>query len=217
MEVLGSGRPSVLPGKPSVVLEDLLRARERSVRGAGRHPTAGCGFQPLVAVGGKDDRRMWLLDRPGPDRDPIVSEVLPAPVEGLAGGPRLDDQIPRLAQPLPRIVERAAQRQVLLGHPAHKSGDDAAARHAVEHRDLFGQPDRIVVKRGQVTEDRDLDATRALTERGRDEIRGRHQAVGFGVVLVDSDGVNPYSSYITIWSRCSAYTCWARTGSNSPL
>ena len=134
---------------------------------------------------------MWLLDRPGPDRDPIVSEVLPAPVEGLAGGPRLDDQIPRLAQPLPRIVERAAQRQVLLGHPAHESRDDAAARHAVEHRDLFGQPDRIVVKRGQVTEDRDLDATRALTERGRDEIRGRHQAVGFGVVLVDSDGVEP--------------------------
>src|SRR5438034_6463583 len=153
MEVLGSGRPSVLPREPSVALEDLLRARERSVRGAGRHPTAGRGFQPLVAVGGKDDRRMWLLDRPGPDRDPIVSEVLPAPVEGLAGGPRLDDQIPPLAQPLPRIVELAAQRQVHLGYAVPTLGAHTAARYAVEHRDLFGQPDRIVVKRGQVTED----------------------------------------------------------------
>src|SRR5207244_11138329 len=123
MEVLGSGRPSVVPGETSVALADLLRARERSVRGAGRHPTAGRGFQPLVAVGGKDDRRMWLLDRPGPDRDPIVSEVLPAPVEGLAGSPRLDDQLPRPASPPPRIVERAPQRQVLPGQPAPAPGD----------------------------------------------------------------------------------------------
>src|SRR5437773_12499598 len=104
MEVLGSGRPSVLPREPSVALEDLLRARERSVRGAGRHPTAGRGVQPLAAVGGKDDRRMWLVDRPGPGRAPIVSERLPAAVEGPAGGPRRGDAIPRRAPPVPRVV-----------------------------------------------------------------------------------------------------------------
>src|SRR5262245_5980970 len=191
VKVLGRRRPSVVSGERAVTLEDLPGPCEGSIRRAGRHPAAGGGLESLVAVRGQDDRRMGLLDRSGPDGDTVVLEVLPAPVEGLAGSPGLDDQIPGLAQTLARIVERAAQREVFLGDPARESRDDAAAGQAIQHRESFGQPNRIVVERGQIAENRDLDATGALTERRRDEIRRRHQPVRFRVVLVDPDRVEP--------------------------
>ena len=42
------------------------------------------------------ERRMWLLDRPGPDVDPPIARVLPVPREGLACRPRLLEQRPPL-------------------------------------------------------------------------------------------------------------------------
>jgi hypothetical protein len=107
---------------------------------------------------------MRLLQRPGPDRDAVVVEVLAVPVEGLVRRPRLDDQVPGFAEPLARIRQQRAEREVFLGHPADEAGDDAAARHAVEHGDLLGQPHRVAVQRGQVAEDADLDAPGPLGE-----------------------------------------------------
>ncbi len=132
---------------------------------------------------------MGLLERAGPDRHAIIVEVLAVPVEGLVRGPRLDDEIPCLAEALPRIAERRAEREVFLGHAADKAGNDPAARHAVEHRDFLRQPHGMAMQRGQIAEDADLDAPGPLRQGGRDEVRRRHEAVGLGVVLVHADGV----------------------------
>src|SRR6267142_2959695 len=81
--VLGPGRPAVLPGQLAVPIEDGADPAARPVGGAGRDAAAGGDLEPLVAVGGQDDGRVLLLQRPRPDGHPVGVEVLAAPLEWL--------------------------------------------------------------------------------------------------------------------------------------
>jgi hypothetical protein len=71
---------------------------------------------------------------------------------------------------------------------AGKARDDAAARQAIEHRQLLGQTQRLV-QRQQVAIDQKLQPLGALC-RGRCHQVGRvHQAVGRAMMLVEADAV----------------------------
>src|SRR5262249_40188347 len=65
------------PHQVALVELALLEARRADVdRPAGlRHAAASGDLEPLVAVGGQDDGRVRLLERPWPDGDAIVVEV----------------------------------------------------------------------------------------------------------------------------------------------
>ena len=103
--------------------------------------------------------------------------------------PGADDQVVRLLEALVRERRVDAGRVIFGADAAHEAGDDAALRQIVEHREFFGDVDRIVDQRQRAAEDRDLDPLGALDERARDQVRRRHHAVGGLMVLVDADGV----------------------------
>ena len=78
---------------------------------------------------------------------------------------------------------------MLAADAAHEAGDDAAARHDVEHRDLLGDAQRMVAQRDGVAEDGDLGAAGAAHQRRGHQVGRRHRAVGVLVVLVDAQAV----------------------------
>src|SRR5439155_15497330 len=127
--VLGPGGPSVLSRQLAIAVEDGAHPADRAIRRAGRHPAAGRDLEPFVAVGGQQDRRVWLLERPWPDRDALVAEVFSTPRERLPLGPRLDYEVPRLGHAGPRVGERQAVGEKLLRHAPDEARDDAAAGH----------------------------------------------------------------------------------------
>ena len=72
--------------------------------------------------------------------------------------PRLDDEVVRLLEAL--AVERRvdAGRELLLPAAADKAGDQPPLRDHVDHRQLFGQPHRVLGQRERVAEQNDLHA-----------------------------------------------------------
>ena len=64
---------------------------------------------------------------------------------GLRPGP--DDQIVRLVESLVREIGVGARRVIFRADAAHKARDDAALRQIVEHRELFGDVDRVIHQR----------------------------------------------------------------------
>ena len=98
-------------------------------------------------------------------------------------------EVVRLLEALAVVGRVDAGRQLLLPAAAHEAGDQAAARDHVDHRQLFGQPDRVVGQRQRVAEQHDL---HALGDGGED--RGEDVALGLHaerrvVVLVQHDAV----------------------------
>ena len=138
---------------------------------------------------GDPDRRVGLLERPGPDVHEPEVVVLPLEVEGARPGPRLHDEVVGLAVALPEEGRVDLVGVRLDAEPHHHAGDDAPARQHVEHRQLLGHPERVVVERERVPEDQDLHPARALGEASRDDVGRRHEAVGVLVVLVHAHRV----------------------------
>src|SRR5689334_21528548 len=87
---------------------------------------------------------MGYLQRTRPDADAFMRIEPASPLERLALCPCSQDQVDRLFVAWPRLVERNIHRQVLLGHPAHKPGDESTSCQEIQHRELLGQPDWIV-------------------------------------------------------------------------
>jgi hypothetical protein len=104
-------------------------------------------------------------------------------------GPGLHDQVVRLLEALVGEERIDAGRMVFVADAAHETGDDAAARQVVEHRELFGDVNRVVHQRQRAADDGDLGLAGARDQVGRDQIWRRHQAVGGLVVLVHRDDV----------------------------
>ena len=84
--------------------------------------------------------------------------------------------------PVPDIFRRDA---------AHEAGDQPAVGEAVDHRVFFGDANRMIAQRQDITEHADLDLLGFLAERGRDQIRRGHRAVGAVMVLVENHTVEP--------------------------
>ncbi len=77
---------------------------------------------------------------------------------------------------------------MLARDAACETGDQPAVGEAVDHRQLLGQPQRVVQGQ-QVAVDQQLEPLRALRGGGGEEVGRVHQAVGRGVVLVEADAV----------------------------
>ena len=77
---------------------------------------------------------------------------------------------------------------VLARNTAGKSGNQPPVRHAIEHRQLFGQPQRLV-QRQEIAVNQQLEVLGPLRRRGRQQVRRIHQPIGRAVVLVEPDAV----------------------------
>src|SRR6266849_8884306 len=88
-------------------------------------------------------------------------------------GPSLDDQIVCFVKALVRECGINASRMIFGADPAYEASDDAALRQDVEHRELFGNVDRVADDRQRAAEDGDLDRLGALDQRAGDQVRRR--------------------------------------------
>ncbi len=95
----------------------------------------------------------------------------------------------RLVVALVRIGRVDAAGEIFGADAADEAGDDAAAADLVEHGEFLRQRDRIIHQRQRAPEDRDLRLLGRARERGRDQVRRRHQPVGGLMMLVDADAV----------------------------
>jgi hypothetical protein len=77
---------------------------------------------------------------------------------------------------------------VFTRYPAGKAGNQPSIRHAVEHRQLFGQPQRLVQWQ-QIAVDQQFEPFGALRRRGRQQVWRVHQPIGRAVMLVEPDAV----------------------------
>jgi hypothetical protein len=66
---------------------------------------------------------------------------------------------------------------------------EPAAREQIEHREFLGHAQRRVVRREAVAEHDERGLRRAPRQGRRHDVRGRHEAVGVVVVLVDAQAV----------------------------
>src|SRR5436309_7646576 len=117
----------------------------------------------------------------------LVVRAFPAERPGL--GPRLHDQRVRLLEALAVVRGIDAGGELLLAAAAHEAGHEAPARDHVDHRQLFGQPHRVVGERQWVAEQHQLHAP---GHGGQD--RREHVALGLHaerrvVVLGEHDAV----------------------------
>src|SRR5215472_2219354 len=102
-------------------------------------------------------------------------KMLALPAKWSWFGPRLDNQVVRFLESLAILCRSHIDRKLLDTDAAHKAGDHAPAGHQVEHRDLFGQPHRIVPQRDDVPKQQYFGMARALDEsRGSEVCRQMH-------------------------------------------
>ena len=133
---------------------------------------------------------MRLLDRPRPDVD--VALLVEAAVEGerLLLGPGAQHEVVGLVVAVAQLARVGAVGIGRVHRRADReAGDQAPARDAVDHGELFGHPRRRIVEREAVAEHADRRVGGAARQRRGDQVRRRHQAVAVGVVLVAADGV----------------------------
>ena len=188
--ILGAAGVAALVGHLVVLLPDLLG---RLDLGAERDVGVALLRRPddrlLAEHAGNPHARVRLLQRHRPrvHHAVLVVRALPAERPGLR--PRLHDQVVGLLEALAVVGRVHAGGQLLLPAAAHEARDQPAARDHVDHRQLFGQPHRVVGQRQRVAEQDDL---HPLGGGGQD--RGEHVALGLHaerrvVVLVQHDAV----------------------------
>ena len=167
------------------IADDVLGQPALEVRQHGGEIVLAGPLDGLLAAGERDPhRRMRLLVGPRPDRDVLHRPVL-AVVRELRLGPRLHDDVDRFLEARARFRHRHVVDVVFARHAAGEARQDAAARHAVGHRQLLGDAQRIV-DRQQVAEDQELQLLGPLRRRRRHHVGRDHQAVRRGVVLVQA-------------------------------
>jgi hypothetical protein len=132
---------------------------------------------------------MRLLVGARPEIDVFVIVVLTVELKRARLGPGGDDQVVGLLIALVREGRVEACDMVFGADAAYEAGDDAPARQVVEHREFFGDEQRIVHQRQRAPEDRDLHPLGALDQGAGDQVRRRHHAVGGLVMLVHRDRI----------------------------
>ena len=117
---------------------------------------------------GRPDRRVRFLQRQLPRIDDAQVIVLALPAERAGHGPGLLDQREGLFEPLSVVGGVGVGRELLDAGAAHEARDDATARNQVEHRNLLGDPHRIVVNRQRIADQRDRALDALADHRRRD-------------------------------------------------
>ena len=198
----GLERVRFAPGLPHPLPEPLHRPQRRlvpEVREVEVHVPFACAPLPRVDRATTGDPHRWvrLLDGTRPAVDVTQLVMVSAEREDLLLGPRPQDQLDPLVVPLTQRRRVLPVRERGVHRRAHReAGDQPPARDAVEHRHLLGDAQRWVVERHRVAEQHDRRVGARSCQRRGDDVRARHQPVRVGVVLVDTDTVEPARSRV---------------------
>ena len=95
----------------------------------------------------------------------------------------------RFVETLVRLGRVRAPGMIFGADATYEARHQPAARDVVDHRELFGDRQRIVEERQRAAEHRDLAVLRAARERACHDAGNGHQAIGVLVMLVDADAV----------------------------
>ena len=172
-----------------VIADDVFAQAARAAEaGRDRQIVRGGELDQFLAADDRHpDRRARLLHRARPQRHILVAPELAAVGKHLLG-PRPGDDLERLVEAGARLRQRHVVDLVFARDAAGKAGDQPPVRHAIEHRQLFGQPQRLV-QRQQIAVDQELQVLGALCRRRGQQVGRVHQPVGRAMMLVEPDPV----------------------------
>src|SRR5712691_8199156 len=140
-----------------VDLPDVERLLYRRVQTNVRITMPGSLYYRLHTRDTRDpDARVGLLQRQGPRVDDTKLIVVPLPPERPWLRPELDDEIVGLLEPLPVVGRIHVIGELFRTPAAHKARHQTALGDHVDHPQLFGNLDRIVVNRQGVTQQDNL-------------------------------------------------------------
>ena len=191
--MFGARRIPDLGGGGIVTLPDFLRVLDRGIEADIRIAVLRRPDDRFVTDDARNpDARVRLLQRQRPGVHDALMEVLALPPERTRHGPGLHDQVVRFLEPFAVEGGVGVGRQLFLPAAAHEPGHQAALGDHVDHRQLFRQPDRIVVQRQRIAQQHDLHPLRHTGEQGRENIRLRLHAERGVVMLVQHDAVDTH-------------------------
>src|SRR4029450_12899510 len=111
------------------------------------------------------------------------------PAEGAGRGPRFNNEVVRLFKALPVEVGWSIMGDALSATATHETRDQATVGNHVNHRQLLGQPERIIPDRQDIAQDDDFGLLRFARQDGRTHVRHTLHAEGRAMVLVKHEGV----------------------------
>ena len=148
---------------------------------------AAHSIDSALDVNGDPHRRPGLLHRAGPDRDVLARPEAPLEGEALLS-PGARDHVVGFLKPRAGFRQGNVVHRIFAGNARREAGDDAPVRHAVEHGELFGEPQRLM-QRQEVRVDEELASLGALRRRRSHQVRRVHEPIGRGVMLVEGEPV----------------------------
>ena len=141
----------------------------------------------LAADDRDPDLGMRPLHRARPDRHVLVRPELALVGEHVLG-PGAGDDLEGFLEAGARFGQRHVVHLVFARNAAREAGDQPAVRQAIEHRQLFGQPQRLV-QRQQIAVDQEFQPLGALRGGRRHQVGRIHQPIGRAMMLVEADAV----------------------------
>ena len=191
--VLGPGLVAVLLRHLVVVAIGLLGWPEFRRQHDVRIPVFRRPGDRVAAHDPRDpDLRVRRLVGTRPGVDVAVVIVLAFPAERPVPGPRRDDEVVRLLEPVPVVRRHGVVRDALAAGSPHPARHQAAAGDHVDGREIFRQPQRVVPDRQDVAEQHDLRALGDAREDGGFEVHHLPHAERRRVVFVQHQAVEPH-------------------------
>ena len=133
---------------------------------------------------------MRLLERARPEVDVANLVVFAVPGEDVGVLPGAQDQVVVLLVLVAQRGRIGAEAEVVVHRGADReSGDEASARHHVEHGHFLGHAGGRVVERDRLAEQQDRHVLGAAREGGGHQLGRGHHPIGVLVMLVDADAV----------------------------
>ena len=200
MNVLRRGLPTRIAGAGAVVLHRALGERHGREGEADADMVARRELPGLGAGAGHVKGRVRLLHRARPDRDRAVLVIAAEPPERPRLGPGATDQMKRLGKTVARFRRVNVVGHVFVRRAAHHAGNQSAAGHCVEHRELFRNPYRVQDRQGRA-QDRNPGAADKLAQRSRHHHRVWGEREARIMVLGNRHPVKADSSAQRNWSK----------------
>ena len=115
--------------------------------------------------------------------------MLALPAEGAGRRPGLDHQVVTLLEAFPIFHRIVVGGDGLHPGAADETRDQPSARYDVDHRQLFRQPDRVVVDGQDIAQQQDLGLVGDASQYCRRQVGGGVHARRRVVVLIEHDAV----------------------------
>ena len=153
------------------------------------HPLPGLD----AATAGDPDGRMRLLDRAWPDIDVAQLRIFAIEGKWLGSRPGLDHQVMRFIVLVAQHGGHLAIGEVGIHRRPHReTRHQPPTAHDVEHGELLGHPNGRIIERQAIAEDDQRRARGPTRQRGGDQVRRGHEAVGVAMVLVAADAIEAH-------------------------